>query len=303
MSGRAVADPAAAKQLADEGATLAKAGKWSEAAEKYRAAWNDGHVDARWLCNAGITVYKAKDLVRAHLWLDECLAQSTDPKLASQVRNALTATESVMRASGHAPVKISSTPPASISILELGNDEAFVGSRVVWLPFGTYHVRAHAEGYLDQTAAVEPKSQNAMTLDLTLEHVKVQVEEPGKPPVQQDYKPPPPLPPPPKAEPPGLALPIAATIVTIAAAGFAVYARGQASHYADDAQTAFDPNVFNDEKKSADHWNAAFVTGASVAVVGAAASVLLWHRKLAWQEPVEVQASAHSVSVGLTVHF
>lgn len=305
LAGRALADPAAATKLADDGAALAKAGKFTDAADKYRAAWNEDRLKPDYLCNAAITTYKAKDLVRAHLLLGQCLEQNStiEPTQADRVRAALAATEKVLRASGHAPVRITSTPAASISILELGNDEAFVGSRVVWLPFGTYHVRAHAEGYIDQANTVEPKSQEPLTVAIVLEHVKLQVQEPGKPPVEKPFPVTGAPAPAPHARKPSLVPPIVTSVITLAAVGFAVYARSKASDEAMRAQTALDLAVFDADKSSADHWNYAFVAGTGVAVVGAAASVYLWRRAFASDSPLEVQASATSVSVGYHARF
>lgn len=299
-----MADPAAAIKLADDGAALAKAGKFTDAADKYRAAWNEDRLKPDYLCNAAITTYKAKDLVRAHLLLGQCLEQNStiEPAQADRVRAALAATEKVLRASGHAPVRITSTPAASISILELGNDEAFVGSRVVWLPFGTYHVRAHAEGYIDRSDTVEPKSQEPLTVAITLEHVKLQVEEPGKPPVEKPFAVTTPAPAP-HAGTPSLVPPIVTSVITLAAAGFAVYARGKAGDEANRAQTALDLGVFDADKTSVDHWNYAFVAGTGVAVVGAAASIYLWRRAFASESPVDVQASAAGISVGYHARF
>ncbi|HEX7701236.1 MAG TPA: hypothetical protein VF403_10950 [Kofleriaceae bacterium] len=302
LLGHASADPATATKLADEGNALVKAGKFSEAAERYRDAWRNDKLRPEFLCNVGISYYKAKDLVRAHLLLGQCLEQSSlDPKLAENVRKVQTASENVLRAGGHTPVRIVIEPSAtSISILELGDDEAFVGSRVVWLPFGTYHVRAHAEGYVDQTQTVAPTTVDAVTLTLTLDHVKVE-DKPIV--VERPIQPPPPLPPSaPAPERPSNVLPIATTVVTVAAIGLAIYARGEAGTRADRAATAIDPTTFADDKSAVDTWNTTFVVGTGVAVVGAVASVLLWHRALSAPE-VEVHASANGISLGYTARF
>ncbi|HEY0255261.1 MAG TPA: hypothetical protein VGC41_27220, partial [Kofleriaceae bacterium] len=169
-AGRAFADPATADKLSADAEALTKAGNFADAAEKYKAAWREDPHRSVFLCNAGITEYKAKDLVRAHLMLGQCLEQSAlDPTRRAAVRAALDATEKVLRASGHTPISITSQPSAtSITIEELGSDEAFVGSRVVWLPFGTYHVRAHAEGYADETQTVASQTQNPVQLTFAL---------------------------------------------------------------------------------------------------------------------------------------
>jgi len=304
LLGHASADPATATKLADEGNTLVKAGKFSEAAERYRDAWRNDKLRPEFLCNVGISYYKAKDLVRAHLLLGQCLEQSSlDPKLAENVRKVHEATENVLRAGGHTPIRIVCEPSAtSISILELGNDEAFVGSRVVWLPFGTYHVRAHAEGFVDQTQEVVPKATDAVTVTITLDRVKV-VEDKPPPIVERPIQPPPPPPPtPPAPDRPSKLLPIATTVVTVVATGFAIYARGEAGSRADHGASALDPKTFADDRSAVDSWNTTFVVGTGVAVVGAVASVLLWRRALSAPE-VEVHASANGLSLGYTARF
>ena len=302
LLGPASADPATATKLADEGAALVVAGRFSEAAERYRDAWRNDKLRPTFLCNVGISYYKAKDLVRAHLLLGQCLEQSSlDPELAVNVRKVQAAIENVLRTGGHAPVRIVSEPSAaSISILELGSDEAFVGSRMVWLPFGTYHVRAHAEGYVDQTQTVVPTTGGGLTLTITLERTPLEpppAQKPITPPIRQ-------LPPPPPRviERPGKLLPVATTAVAVAAVGLAIYAHGRASDRADRASTAIDPTVLDNDKGSVDNWNKTVVLGSSIAVVGAVASVWLWHRAFA-APAVEVEASAHGVSLGYTARF
>ncbi len=293
----ALADPATADRLADEATALDKAGKFGEAAERFREAWRNDKLRPLLLCNIGISYYKAKDLVRANLVLGQCLEQATlDPKISDGVRKALASTEAVMRAGGHTPVRIASDPSGtSIAILELGNEEAFVGSRVVWLPFGTYHVRAHAEGYVDQMQTVAPSTPEAMTLTIALDRVKAEPAPVVKAPVVVEARPP-------SVEHPrpSIAVPIATTIGTAAAVVLAVVARGNARDKAERSRTALDPTTFDDETSTAKAWNATFVVGAGVAVVGAVASVFLWHRAFA---APQVEVSATGFSLGYTARF
>ena len=302
-SSRGFADPATADKLAGEAEVLAKAGKFAEAAERFRDAWRNDPLRPTLLCNIGIAYYKAKDLVRAHLLLGQCLEQSSlDPKIGDGVRKARASAESVLRAGGHTPVRVVSDPSAtSISILELGSDEAFVGSRVVWLPFGTYHVRAHAEGRVDQTLTVTPSGPEAMALTITLDRVK-QAPEAMTPPVvaKHPLEPTPAPPAPPAPSRPGLALPITASVVTAAALGLAIVARAEAGSTADRAATALDPATFDGDKSATERWNTAFVVGTGVAVIGAVASVMLWHHAVA---APSIEVSATGLSVGYTAQF
>ena len=199
---------------------------------------------------------------------------------------------------GKAPEDPSAT---SIAILELGNDEAFVGSRVVWLPFGTYHVRAHSEGYVDETHTISPKAPDPMTVTITLDRVKGETA-----PITSTIPGPKPRvaggPEIERASRPGVALPIATTTVTAAAVVLAVVSRARAGSKADRAVTSLDPATFQDDKNAAATWNTTFVVGTSMAVVGVVASVLLWHRALAAPE-LEVQATTTSFSLGYTARF
>ncbi len=306
LSARVFADPATADTLAAEAEAFAKVGKFSEAAERFRDAWRNDKLRPTLLCNVGISYYKAKDLVRAHLLLGQCLEQSAlDPKTADGVRKALASVEAVLRSGGNSPVRVLSDPSAtSIAILELGNDEAFVGSRVVWLPFGTYHVRAHAEGYIDQIQTIAPKAPDPMTVTITLERVKGEPSpNPSASPSTIAAKPIVAVVPE-RGRPsrPGIALPIATSVVTAAAVVLAVVARDQAGSKAERAATALDPATFQDDKQTVGTWNATFVLGTSAAVVGAVASVLLWHRALA-APPLEVQATTTRFSLGYTARF
>lgn len=299
-SGQVFADPATADKLAGEAEVLAKAGRFGEAAERFRDAWRNDPLRPTLLCNIGIAYYKAKDLVRAHLLLGQCLEQSSlDPKIGDGVLKARASAEAVLRAGGHTPVRVVIDPSAtSISILELGNDEAFVGSRVVWLPFGTYHVRAHAEGYVDKTLTVAPAGPEAMALTIALDRVKLEppavtAQVATERPIERPIAPIAP-------SRPGVALPIVASVVTAAALGVAIVARAQAGKTADRAATALDPATVDDDRSATDRWNTTFIVGTAVAVVGAVASVWVWHRALAASR---VEVSSTGVSVGYTARF
>src|SRR3954469_22224202 len=154
--GGAAADPAAAGRAAAEADALALDGRFAEAAARFRAAWDADRQRPQLFCNIGISYYKARDLVRPHLLLGQCLEQAAlDPKFVDAARAALASVEGVLRSAGHTPVRIVVEPVASsVAIAELGADGGFAGSRVVWLAFGDYHLAAHAEGYTDATAAV-----------------------------------------------------------------------------------------------------------------------------------------------------
>src|SRR4029078_3092935 len=79
-----------ADALQAEAEALATAGKYVDAAAKYREAYAiDSRADL--LCNVGVAYYKADDRPRADLYLGQCLTQSgsLDAGFAAQVRTVL----------------------------------------------------------------------------------------------------------------------------------------------------------------------------------------------------------------------
>jgi hypothetical protein len=293
------ADPATADAAAIEADALAKAGKFVPAAAKFREAWQADKLRPELFCNIGISYYKAKDLVRAHLLLGQCLEQAAlDPKFVEAVRRVLVSVEAVLGAGGHAPVRIIVEPQATtVAVVELAPDVAFVGSRVIWLAFGAYHLTAHAEGYTDATEAISLASTASRTVSVTL-HKPVNltgavVEPPSPPPAV-----------------PGGAPPRPSVVPAYLATGGAVLALGVASYAfvagharAELAATALDPQVLADDRQAVSRWNTTLVIAGSVAVASAAAGGYLWYRVLHREPAIEVHAGPGSAGVSFSGRF
>lgn len=280
---RVVADPAAADQAAAEAESLAQAGKFAEAAAKFREAYkHDPRPDL--FCNIGITTYKAQQLAPAHLLLAQCLDRaSLDPQFVETARAVLAQIETALRAGDYCPVDFRLDPLASsVTIESFGAEEAFVGSRVVWLPFGTHRVTVRAGGHDDRVVEVittsrEPKTE---TIKLARQFVRPISVTPG---VMTETR----------SKIPAIA---ASAVTGLALVGLAVsVAKSRSS--ADRAGTAFDELTFMADRKDVEKWNTRLVISSVVAVLGAGASGFLWYRALT---PAAVEVRPEG---GATVSF
>jgi hypothetical protein len=292
--GVAAADPAAADRAASEADALARDGRFAEAAVRFRAAWDADRQRPELFCNIGISYYKARDLVRAHLLLGQCLEQAAlDPKFVDAARTALASVEGVLRGAGHTPVRVVVEPAASsVAIAELGPDGGFVGSRVVWLAFGSYHLAARAEGYTDATAVVTAATAEPVTVTLT-------PRRPAAPDLAVERaQPPSPV----SAVPPRGRLPAyLATGGTLVALGVASVAFFRAHQHADLAASALDTEILAADQQVVTRWNTVMVIAGVAAVVGGAASGYLWYRAL--HAGVEVHPAPGGVAVSLSGRF
>lgn len=303
--GVAAADPATADRAAAEADALARSGKYAAAAARFREAWQADRLRPELFCNIGIVYYKARDLVRAHLLLGQCLEQAAlDPKFVDAARSALASVESVLRGAGHAPVRIVVDPAATaVAIAELGADGGFVGSRVVWLPFGSYHLTGHAEGYADATEVVTTASAEPTTVTLTLHRPPERSERPERNDRNDrtgpiDGAPPPATPGP----PPGRLPAYLATGGAAIALGVASIAYVEGHVRADRSATALDPGTFAADGRAVSRWNTALTIAGVAAVVGGAASGYFWYRAL-HDTGVEVHAAPGGGGVSLSGRF
>jgi hypothetical protein len=296
-AGTAAADPAAADQAAAEAGALAKAGKFRAAAEKFREAWHADKLRSELFCNIGISYYKAKDLVRAHLLLGLCLEQAAlDPKVVDGVRAVIAPVENVLRAGGHTPVRIVVEPTAtSVAIVELFPDEAFVGSRVVWLPLGTYHFTGHAEGYADATVEITATSSEPRTVTIALQRPAGSEVRDAKiddrPPVRETAAPPSRLP------------AYVATGGAVVALGVATIAFVAGHSRADLAMSALDGDTLAADKDAVSRWNTTLVIAGSAAIATTALSGYLWYRALRSEPRIEVHAGPGGAGVSFLGRF
>lgn len=300
-AGTAAADPAAADQAAAEAEALAKAGKFGAAAEKFREAWHADKLRSELFCNIGISYYKAKDLVRAHLLLGLCLEQAAlDPHVVETVRAVIASVENVLRGGGHAPVRIVVEPTAtSVAIVELLPDEAFVGTRVVWLPLGTYHLAGHAEGYADAAVEVTTTSQAPTTVTIALHR-----PAPGPGPGLRDARdvkvegrsreP---------AAPPSRTSAYIATGGAAVAFGVATIALIAGHSRADLARSALDGETLAADKDAVSRWNTTLVIAGSAAIATGALSGYLWYRALRSEPKLEVHAGPAGAGVAWLGRF
>jgi hypothetical protein len=278
-SSHARADHDAAERAAADAATLAGKGDFAGAAHAFHTAYiAEPRPDL--ICNAGVAYQRANDLPRAHLFLTECVLHGTsmNAKFIEDVRANISALETTMRAGDYTPFDITVEPAAAtIAIEGYQVDEAFVGARVVWLPFGPHRITVRAEGYAEQSIATPAR-------DHTTVPIHVQLERPGK-----DVPPPPP---PPKvpADSPRASLPvIMAGGATGAAIVLGTVAFALGHHDADQAHFALTQKAFKEDSDRANTWNVVLGASSIVAIAGAAATTYLFLR---YQKSTHVEAFA-----------
>jgi len=280
----AVADRAAADKLAADATTLASQGKLAEAAATFRAAYAQD-PRPQLICNVGVAYYKANELPRAAFYLEQCraLGGQLDAAFLDNVDKVLAAVRHVLAAGDFAPVTLIVEPPtAATTLADSPFDEPIVGQHSVWVPFGTYRVHVHQDGYVDHDEPLHATARTPITVHVTLE----------KQPALEPVKPPPPAPEGPKplpAEPvrtpvaagrPSRVPAIATTAGTIALGALAGLAYLHALDLNDQAGKTHDLTTYKSLRASTlDYKHASWVAG-GLAGVGAIASGLLWYRAL-----------------------
>jgi hypothetical protein len=277
-----------ATELEKEAEAFATSGDFLNAAARYRAAFA---LDPRpeLICNVGVAYVKAKEIPRAHLYLSRCLERGSalDAQFNEQVRAVMNAVEAQLRAGDFTPIDIVVEPKgATVSISTFAKDEAFVGSRVVWMPYGTYTITAELEGYEKATATVEAKSHATTASTITL--VKSPEKLPDKPP-----------PPPPKQSVEVVPAPskLPAVIASALTLG-AFVVSGLSLHYAheraDNASFALTQATFDRDREAVDGWNRLFVLTGALGVAGAGISGYLWYRAFHTETRIEVTPTTMS---------
>ena len=283
-------DPAS--DLVSEAEKLAKAQDYDRAAAKFRAAYR---LDPRpeYLCNVGVSYQRAKALPHAQIYLGECLVRGNglDAAFITLVRNALTAVEDKLRSQDFTPLEVAVTPQnAIISIGDFDADETFVGSRVIWLPFGKHTITASAEGYTSATYEIDAHAHERRPLRFDL--VKLEVHEPPKPP---------PSPPPVQTQPivpppPSTTLPIVTSAITVAVAAVGAGFWINAYSVMDGAKTAMQRDQYNAAThKAFDREHTAWELEAAAAA-GAAVSAFLWYRSTR-PPAIEIVPASNGVAV------
>lgn len=291
------ADPAGAETLERAAETLATGGDFLGAATKYREAYRE-NPRPDLMCNVGVAYYKAKDLPRSHRYLDQCVATggSLDPAFITNVKTVLAAVEQKLLEGEFKPLNFIIQPPSATTTFASGaHDEPLVGSRQVWVPFGTYHLTIHAEGFTDRVLDINADNRERG-------EYSVKLEASAATPVTPEPTPPTPLPvvPAPRPERRSLVAPITASALSGVAAGVALgfyfAARSSAAEANKTDVTLAEYESHSDAASSRKY--IAWGVGAGAGVAAIVAGVLWWR---AYRSPsrVEVSASAASASVSL----
>jgi len=196
-----------AQRLATDADAAARGGDFARAAVLFRAAYaRDPRPEYE--CNAGIAYWKDRDLPGAQLFLTQCLARSAhlDAAVVKSMRAVLDTVEDRLRKGDYAPVDVVVTPAtAEVRVSTFGDDVAFVGSRVVWLPFGEQTITVQASGYEAAERRLEVSAHTGITLAIEMRPraeppaAATSVDEPPDPvydnvPIEAEPPPPPPDP-------------------------------------------------------------------------------------------------------------
>jgi hypothetical protein len=162
---------AAAMSKARAAGERAQRGDYAGAVRLFKEA---NALDARpeYACNVGIAYYKARDLPRAHVFLEDCLAAGGELPADFQdaVRRVFATVEERLEAGDFAPVELRVSPPhARIVVSSFANDEPIASGRRVWLRVGQHLVLATALGHETRQIAVDLFNRDPRRIDMVLE--------------------------------------------------------------------------------------------------------------------------------------
>jgi hypothetical protein len=205
-----------------------------------------------------------------------------DKGFVTSVRTVLQAVEDKLRAEGFTPVYVVVDPPGAVvsaSVFDI--DDTFVGTRVVWVPFGTLTLTVRADGFAPKTQEVEARSREPVSIRIQLVHV------PEKPPVVVVRKNP--------SHIPAIVATSATGVAAIASTWLYLLARSDASNLGDPQLTY--EQYRSAAKTATDRQHAAWITG-GIAGAGAIVSAYLWYRSTR-STRVDVRATASGGSITL----
>lgn len=305
------ASPAYGDSAADAQAFAAR-GDYLAAALKYREAYRE-QPRADLMCNVGVAYYKAKDLPRAHRYLDQCLGigASLDPAFITNVRKVLTAVEQKLAGDKFKPLNLVVQPDtATIMVSGAVHDEPFVGSRRIWVPFGTYRVTVHADGHTDQVLEIVADTTQPLEQSIKLAPIAKVEPVPTDTKQRPEDKPDTTVtaPPvaitreaPPSYQRPSLLAPIVASAATGTLAGLAVGFYFSARSEAVEAGAAQDMETYEGRADAAH--NRQYISWAlgGVAVGGAVVAGVLWYRR--YKSPSRVDVGASASANGAAISF
>jgi hypothetical protein len=312
VSLRGLAGPTALEAVHEAEAKTA-AGDFVGAAAKYREAYA-ADSKPEYLCDVGVAYNKAKtELPRAHLFLSRCIERSSvlDPKYVASVHAAIAKIEASLRAGNYTPVDISVEQNVRVEVSAFAADEAFVGPRAIWLPYGTHRLTFSADGFTTETRDVEATASKRMSVSVTLQRTPIETvpidagsETPdagvaigsagsGSPSV---------VPPVTPIEHRPSKLPaIATSAVSVGLLAVAAVTYRNAHDRADIAGLGLDGDTLQADKDYVSRQNTYMIATASLGLVGAGVSAYLWYRALhspATHVEVNATGSGASVSVG-----
>jgi hypothetical protein len=273
----AAADPEKAKALSAEAEALVGTGDLIGAAAKFRAAFKE-EPRPEHMCNSGVAYHKAKDLPRAHRYLNACVTMGSSLEVAyrDNLRKVVESIEQKLVASNFTPIDIAIEPPTGVLVIEGGKpyDEEIVGGGRLWVPYGAYRFVVRAPGFVESRSEVTANSHVAMPLRVTLEK---QPEKPIEKPIETPIE-----------------KPIATPITTVEQPSKlpAIIATSATGAAGVGNETSFDR--LRNKSKSNQHIS--WVVG-GVAGVGAIVSGYLWWRVLRAPDGVEVTATGTGVAV------
>lgn len=290
-----MADPAGAERAVAEAEALAEQGDLVGAAARYRDAFRE-HPRPDLMCNVGVAYYKAKDLPRAHRYLDQCLAIGTslDPSFITTVKAVLAAVEQKLARDSYKPLSFLVHPASATTAFDRLHDEPLVGSSRVWVPFGTYKATVHADGYVAQVLEIRASDASPAEYSVRLEHAPPAEKPPSATAVELSAAAPRP------AER-SLVAPIVVSAGTGVLGGIAlgIYfsALSSAEQAGDRANTSEEYDALADDARSRQRLS--WSLGAAAGVAGVIGG-FLWYRALRTPTRVDVSASGSAASVALT---
>lgn len=296
-----------------EATDRAKAGDFVGAAAKFREAYAL-QPKPEYMCNVGVAYHKAADeLPRAQRYLSECvqLGKNTlDKAFLAAVSAELDKVEARLAKEKFTPISVQVVPPTT-TVSAFGPDETFVGSRVIWLPWGTHAIKFTAEGYGEKSTEVTAEGHAVIKVVEMLEKKPIDVGSgsdagsgsatgagSGSASVEKTttrivYDKP-------RSKIPA----IAATAVTVAATVIAAVAIRSADRHADLARRAIEESTFVRDRDIADRQNRLLVVSGGVAVIAAAASGFLWFRAMSKPSArVEIVPADGGASVSVSGRF
>jgi hypothetical protein len=201
------------------------------------------------------------------------------------VRGVLANAEGLLKQGDFTPVDIVVDPEGTeVGIPTFVADASFVGSHLVWLPFGKHDLVFRAGDYIEQTLSITTENRDTMPI-----HIKL-VKRPTKQTVV-------------KREPRSKIPAIAASAVTVVCILWAGFSYTAAHDRAEIAAKALDMTIYDKDKDFIDGKNTQMAVAGGLAILGAAASGYLWFRALEPTTKVEVTTTPTSAAVSFRFRF